>query len=188
MAFQDFSCVAFAGNAFFQKFWCDFLTTTAFLASWWWWAHDGQKRLVCRDSDSFYNTTDLSLILLKQPLSSKASWLASLCICWPGTMLAHWYIHVYARLCTLHIPMHIAFLLLARAFAHILVLSWIICALFITNLDEREFMHCHTELYLKHNFDQVSPIPDFYLMCSQLAVSTVLNLLSQILELAVPRV
>ena len=50
---------------------------------------DKRDRLVCRDSDSSYNTTDLSLILLKWPQSSKASWLSSLCICWPGTMLAH---------------------------------------------------------------------------------------------------
>ena len=49
-------------------------------------------------------------------------------------------------------------------------------------------MHCHTELHQKHDFDQVSTIPDFYLMRSQLAVSAVLNSLTQILELGVPRV
>ena len=31
------------------------------------------------------------------------------------------YIHVYARACAFHIPIHIAFLLLVRAFAHVLV-------------------------------------------------------------------
>ena len=35
-------------------------------------------------------------------------------------------------------------------------------------------MHCHTELHQNHNFDQVSTIPDFYLMHSQLADSTVI--------------
>ena len=49
-------------------------------------------------------------------------------------------------------------------------------------------MHCDTELHQKHNFDQVSTLPDFCLMRSQLAVATVLNSLSQILELAALRV
>ena len=49
-------------------------------------------------------------------------------------------------------------------------------------------MHYHTELHQKHDFDQVSTIPDFYLTRSQLAVSAVLHLFSQILELDVPRV
>ena len=49
-------------------------------------------------------------------------------------------------------------------------------------------MHCHTELHQKRNFDQVTTIPYFDLMRSQLAVSTVLNSISQILEFAAPRV
>ena len=36
---------------------------------------------------------------------------------------------------------------------------------------------------INHDFDEVSTIPDFYLMCSQLAVSTILNSVSQISEL-----
>ena len=78
---------------FVQKLWHNFLTTQPS------WLLDElsmnkrdsngffSTRLEYRDSDSSYNTTDLSLILiLISPLSSKASWLQnllgfSLCIC-----------------------------------------------------------------------------------------------------------
>jgi len=60
---------------------------------------DKSDRLVCKDrGSSSYNTTNLSL-------SSKASWLSLLCICWswPSTMLAH-VVHVraFTFLCILY--------------------------------------------------------------------------------------
>ena len=81
--FQDFIHVAFAENALFESSGEIFRPP---LPSWLLDDDDQlsmnkRDRLVYRDTDNSYNMTDWSLIFLKQPLSLKASWFSSLCIC-----------------------------------------------------------------------------------------------------------
>ena len=73
---------------------------------------DKRDRLVCRDSDSSYNTTDLSLILLKIAtiLESFLAFIVVYLLTWhyAGTRDTYMFMHARAR------AMHIAFLLLAH--------------------------------------------------------------------------
>ena len=80
---------------------------------------DKRDRLVCRDSDSSYNMTDLSLILLATILKSFLAFIIVYLLTWHYAGTRHTYMSMHA--CTFHFPMHIAFLLLAHGFAHVLV-------------------------------------------------------------------
>ena len=74
------------------------------------------------DSDSSYNTTDLSQNFLKSHYPRKHLGFIVVCLLtWHYAGTRDTYMSICMNTCTFHFPMHTAFLMLAHGFAHVLV-------------------------------------------------------------------